>query len=213
LPERAEIARDFASQFKVSLPILVDTIDNKVENAYTAMPDRIYVIDAHGKIAYKSDPGPAGFKAGTVPPILDRLLNTRIAAALGLPKESPRSETAGDAPGAGGERISRMLSRAGFNDQEAEAVQEAVRQRMDAYRELTKARSALVSALRDPDASAQALKNYEAAEKRYAAAVAKIDDELDAAIGYRRRPAVHAALVALGLIGQHPAPPLAGLRE
>jgi len=29
---------------------------------YTGWPDRIYLIDPQGKIAYKSKPGPFGFK-------------------------------------------------------------------------------------------------------------------------------------------------------
>jgi len=31
-------------------------------SAYTAWPDRLYVIDAEGRIVYKSRPGPFGFK-------------------------------------------------------------------------------------------------------------------------------------------------------
>ena len=74
LEERQKLARDFAAQFKVSLPICVDTLDDQVGKAYAAMPDRIYVIDAAGKIAYKGKPGPGGFKVGEVPSVLDRLL-------------------------------------------------------------------------------------------------------------------------------------------
>jgi hypothetical protein len=74
LEERRKVAQDFASQFKVSLPILVDTLDDQVEKAYAAWPDRIYVIDAEGKIAYKAAIGPAGFKVAEVPPVLDKLL-------------------------------------------------------------------------------------------------------------------------------------------
>jgi hypothetical protein len=73
--ERCEVARYFADEFHLSLPILVDSIDDKAEAAYTAMPERIYVIDADGKVAYKGGPGPGGFHVAEVPAVLDRLLD------------------------------------------------------------------------------------------------------------------------------------------
>ena len=73
--ERHKVAREFAKQFKVSLPILVDTIDDAVDKAYAGWPDRLYVFDAAGKIAYKGGPGPRGFKVEDVPPVLDKLLD------------------------------------------------------------------------------------------------------------------------------------------
>lgn len=72
--ERRKVAKEFADQFKVSLPILVDSLDDAAGKAFAAWPDRIYVIDPTGKIAYKGEPGPRGFKVTDVPPILDRLL-------------------------------------------------------------------------------------------------------------------------------------------
>jgi hypothetical protein len=74
IQEREKVAREFAAQFKVSIPILVDTIDDQVDRNYAGWPDRLYVIDAQGKIAYKGDPGPRGFRVSEVPPVLDRLL-------------------------------------------------------------------------------------------------------------------------------------------
>src|SRR5262249_20191267 len=40
LQERRKVAGDFAAQFKVSLPILVDTLDDQVQKAYAARLDR-----------------------------------------------------------------------------------------------------------------------------------------------------------------------------
>ncbi len=40
---------------------VIDGIDAKVEEDYTALPDRMYLVDKQGKIAYKSEPGPHGF--------------------------------------------------------------------------------------------------------------------------------------------------------
>ena len=41
---------------------MIDGFDNSTENAYTGWPDRIYLIDQQNRVAYKSKPGPFGFK-------------------------------------------------------------------------------------------------------------------------------------------------------
>ena len=46
----------------IKFPAVLDGFDNSVEKAYTGWPDRIYLIDNKGQIAYKSKPGPFGFK-------------------------------------------------------------------------------------------------------------------------------------------------------
>lgn len=79
LDERRRVARDFVDQLKLSLPVLVDTIDDQVNRAYAGWPDRLYVIDAAGKIALKGGPGPGGFTPAVkaAPAILDKLLRGR----------------------------------------------------------------------------------------------------------------------------------------
>lgn len=63
-PERVQVCERFCSLLKPSLPVVVDTIDDMVGNAYSGMPARLYVIDGHGKVAFKSGRGPFGFKVG-----------------------------------------------------------------------------------------------------------------------------------------------------
>ncbi len=76
LAERQKVAEDFARKVKLSVPILVDTIDDQVERAYAGWPDRIYVIDKEGKIVHKGGPGPGGFAPALkeTPAILDKQL-------------------------------------------------------------------------------------------------------------------------------------------
>jgi hypothetical protein len=62
--ERTEACELFRKKFKPGLSVLVDEISDPVGTAYSAMPARLYVIDAHGKVAYKSGRGPFGFKPG-----------------------------------------------------------------------------------------------------------------------------------------------------
>ena len=71
--ERAEIAGICLAKLSIELPALVDDPDNRVERAYTAWPDRLYVIDRDGRIAYKSAAGPFGFKPAAVEGALKRL--------------------------------------------------------------------------------------------------------------------------------------------
>jgi hypothetical protein len=210
---RDEVARDFASQFKVSLPILVDTIDNKVEKAYSGMPDRIYVIDAQGKIAYKGGPGPRGFRVSEVPPVLDKLLGVALASKAGV--EEPRPQ-----PGAGGpgvpqemrDRTAGMLTRLGVAEKDAKQVMQALDKKMEAYRSVMEARRSLmeVSSREKGDVS-KPLAAYQEAQKKYAEASSKIDKDLDAAIGYSKKPQLLGVLTAMGLLGTPPGPPISGM--
>jgi type I thyroxine 5'-deiodinase len=72
--ERANVANVCLAKLGLELPAVVDEADNHVERAYTGWPDRLYVIDRNGTIAYKSAPGPFGFKPAEVEATLKRLL-------------------------------------------------------------------------------------------------------------------------------------------
>ena len=73
LDERVNVAGVCMTKLGIELPALVDEADNRVERAYTAWPDRLYVIDRDGRIALKSAAGPFGFKPAAVETILKRL--------------------------------------------------------------------------------------------------------------------------------------------
>ena len=77
LEERRKAAKDFAKSLNLSLPILVDEMDDGAEKAYAAWPDRLYVIDGDGKVALKGGKGPRGFQPAVTaaPGVLDELLN------------------------------------------------------------------------------------------------------------------------------------------
>ena len=61
--ERAEVAGVCMINLKFEMPMLLDNMDNEVDGNYAAMPERLYVIDPEGKIAYRSEMGPWGFDA------------------------------------------------------------------------------------------------------------------------------------------------------
>ena len=49
-------------------------IDDRVGHAYSGMPDRLYLIDREGKVAYKGGRGPFGFKPAELEQSLVMLL-------------------------------------------------------------------------------------------------------------------------------------------
>lgn len=72
--ERANVAGVCLTKLGIELPAVVDEADNRVERAYTGWPDRLYVIDRDGRVAYKSAAGPFGFKPAEVEASLKRLV-------------------------------------------------------------------------------------------------------------------------------------------
>ena len=60
--ERASLAGTCVRKLGIEIPALLDEFGNSTEGAYTAWPERLYLIDASGRVVYKSKPGPYGFK-------------------------------------------------------------------------------------------------------------------------------------------------------
>jgi hypothetical protein len=72
--EREKVARDCCGALEMTMPLLVDEIDDRVGHAYSGMPDRLYVLDREGRVVYKSGRGPFGFKPGEMEQALVMLL-------------------------------------------------------------------------------------------------------------------------------------------
>jgi alkylhydroperoxidase family enzyme len=62
--ERDAVAAQCCTALKMTIPLLVDSLDDRVGHAYSGMPDRLYLIDKYGRVAYKGGRGPFGFKPG-----------------------------------------------------------------------------------------------------------------------------------------------------
>jgi type I thyroxine 5'-deiodinase len=60
--EREVVAGMCVRKLGINFPALIDDFSNRTEQAYTGWPDRIYLIDKNGRVAYKSRPGPFGFE-------------------------------------------------------------------------------------------------------------------------------------------------------
>jgi iodothyronine deiodinase-like protein len=66
LSDRLAIANDFIKRFKYPLPFGVDDMKNAANDAYAAWPERLYIIDENGKIAYRGGMGPFNYKPAEV---------------------------------------------------------------------------------------------------------------------------------------------------
>ena len=66
LEQRLVIANDFTKRFKFSLPFGIDDMSNAANDAYAAWPERLYIIDESGHIAYRGGMGPFNYNPAEV---------------------------------------------------------------------------------------------------------------------------------------------------
>ena len=50
-------------KLELSIPTLIDDMENSTDLKYYALPDRLYLIGRDGRVAYRGGPGPFGFVA------------------------------------------------------------------------------------------------------------------------------------------------------
>jgi hypothetical protein len=106
--QRVEVAAQCHDLLEMSMPVLVDGIDDRVGNAYSGMPDRLYIIDREGKVAFKSGRGPFWFNPAEMeqalimlllqdaPPVKRALARVPDSAETGPPR-NPGSDDHGHA--------------------------------------------------------------------------------------------------------------------
>ena len=58
LEQRVIIANDFVKRFKYPVPFALDDMSNAADLTYSAWPERLYIIDENGHIAYAGGMGP-----------------------------------------------------------------------------------------------------------------------------------------------------------
>jgi alkylhydroperoxidase family enzyme len=108
--ERTAVATTCCSSLKVTMPMVVDEMDDRVGHAYSGMPDRLYIIDRDGRITYKGGRGPFGFKVGEMEQSLAMLLLDQQRVTTPVPPRSlpmtnidawqrlPKAETGAGSP-------------------------------------------------------------------------------------------------------------------
>ena len=60
--ERKAAARILVERLKYRIPVALDPVDGRSEKAFAAWPERIYILDAGGRVLYKGGMGPFGFQ-------------------------------------------------------------------------------------------------------------------------------------------------------
>jgi hypothetical protein len=71
---RTEVATACSAGLNLSIPMLVDDIDDTVMRAFDAFPDRLYIIGPDARIAFKGGRGPFGFSVAEMETALKKLL-------------------------------------------------------------------------------------------------------------------------------------------
>jgi hypothetical protein len=74
-PERQAVAQTCRNHLDLDIPFLVDSIDDSVGATYSGMPNRLYLIDRNGNVAFKCGRGPFGFHPRQLEQALVLLLN------------------------------------------------------------------------------------------------------------------------------------------
>jgi hypothetical protein len=97
--QRVEVATQCHDLLEMSMPVLVDGVDDRVGHAYSGMPDRLYIIDREGKVAFKSGRGPFWFNPAEMeqalimmlledgPPVRKAPARVPASAETGVPRK------------------------------------------------------------------------------------------------------------------------------
>lgn len=62
LEQRVAIANDFIKRFHYPLPFGIDDMNDAANKAYAAWPERVYIVDEDGRIAYAGGIGPFHYR-------------------------------------------------------------------------------------------------------------------------------------------------------
>lgn len=77
IEERLSAAAACRAKLLGDMPVYVDAMDNKVNDAYVGWPTRIYFIDENGKVRYESGLGPYGFSPDALEAELEKYFKAR----------------------------------------------------------------------------------------------------------------------------------------
>ena len=81
LAERHDAASVLRDRLKYRVPVAIDAMDNRADQAFAAWPERIYILGAGGRVLYKGGMGPFGF--------LPQEAGQKLSELLGSPPPAP----------------------------------------------------------------------------------------------------------------------------
>jgi hypothetical protein len=122
LEQRVAIAKDFVERQKYPLPFGIDDMNNAADLAYSAWPERLYVIDEHGQIAYAGGMGPFNYDPQEVRAWLTKRFGPVTQTSSAAPAAAPsapaevagtqRGTTPGTAPAASAAPVTAPAAKA-----------------------------------------------------------------------------------------------------
>ncbi len=90
--ERFQVASTCVADLDISIPTLIDDMDNTAAIAYKAHPDRLYLVGKDGRIAFHGGPGPMGFK----PKDLEQALKAELTKIGALTADASGEDASDD---------------------------------------------------------------------------------------------------------------------
>ena len=77
--ERADVAEMCVLKLNLEMPMLLDDMTDQINEGYRAAPDRLYLVDADGRIAYRGELGPRGFLPDEWEAAIKSLIGVEVA--------------------------------------------------------------------------------------------------------------------------------------
>jgi type I thyroxine 5'-deiodinase len=74
MEERVRAGESCMAKLALDMPAVVDEMDDAVARAWAAMPERLYLLDRAGRVAYKGGMGPMFFRPKEWEAAIERLL-------------------------------------------------------------------------------------------------------------------------------------------
>lgn len=112
--ERCVTAEMLMADQQLTMPMLVDGMNNSTNDDYSAYPDRVFLVRTDGRLAVASPRGPSGFSPG-LDQVEEWLANLRETGTE--PKLSPEAIAKADA-----QTKDRIRRRHSYDIQDAEAI-------------------------------------------------------------------------------------------
>ncbi len=79
--EREGVAQACSLGLNITIPILVEEMDNSIDEAYGAAPERVYLVDIDGRVAYHGGAGPFFFNLDEWEQAIQACVVTKDSAA------------------------------------------------------------------------------------------------------------------------------------
>ncbi len=102
LEQRVAIANDFIKRFSYPVPFGIDDMTNAANDAYSAWPERLYIVDESGHIAYRGGMGPFNYNPAEARAWLaarfGEVAPPKPEAAPSSPSQGPAAPNATPAP-------------------------------------------------------------------------------------------------------------------